>query len=246
MDDKKQILSIVIPAYDEAGNLYRTLKDIADYFKGKNFDYEVIIVDDGSRDNTIQTALSAKPLLKSFFLLENGRNYGKGYSVKKGVLSAGGDIILFMDADNSTRIDQIEKLLNAINQGSDVAIASRDADGAEIIVSQPLHRRILGDIYIGLSNWILGVKIKDYNCGFKLYTRSAAKLLFGKSIRNDWSFDSELILLISKFKLKLSEVPVKWQDNPKTSKVNPLCDSVKSLLGLFEIKLRDICGMYRK
>lgn len=243
MEYDKIYLSIVIPAYNEEPNLSFTLQDIAGYLKTKDFSYEIIVVDDGSSDKTAEIASGLGHNFNSFTLLENLTNRGKGYTVKRGVLAAKGKIILFMDADNSTRIDQLEKLMPALKEGNDVVIASRRVPGAEIETLQPLYRIILGNIYILLSRLILGTTVQDYNCGFKLYTKDAAKLLFFRLTRDGWSFDSELIFLISKFNLKIKEVPVRWKDK-RTSKVKPLPDGINSFLSLIRIKLQAIKGTY--
>ncbi|MFH1867584.1 MAG: dolichyl-phosphate beta-glucosyltransferase [Candidatus Omnitrophota bacterium] len=243
MMNKKIHLSIIIPAYNEEANLSSTLKDISVYLKNKDYGYEVIVVDDGSDDQTVNIASGSKALFSSFILIKNGENHGKGYSVKKGVQAAEGEYILFMDADNSTRIDQLDKLMPALNEGYDVALASRRVPGAEVESSQPLHRIVMGNIYIILSRLLLGSTVKDYNCGFKLYKKDAAKLLFSFLTRSDWSFDAELIFLISKFGLKAKEVPVKWVDK-RTSKVRPLQDGIKSFLSLIKIKHQDMHRLY--
>jgi dolichyl-phosphate beta-glucosyltransferase len=229
-------LSIVIPAYNEEPNLATTLEDIAGYFRLNPCEFEIIVVDDGSSDKTYDIAKKNLTLFKDFTLLKNERNSGKGYSVKKGVLAATGDLVLFMDADNATRIDQLPNLKDGLEKiGAQIAIASRRIPGAKIDVKQPFYRIFLGSIYIFLSAAILGVRVKDYNCGFKLFKNDAAKHLFSRLTRNDWSFDSELLFLASKFKFKIAEVPVRWEDK-KTSKVKPLIDGIKSFLSLIQIK----------
>jgi len=244
MNENNAYLSIVIPAYNEEPNLGSTLKDIAQYLKAKDYSYEVIIVDDGSSDKTVEIARSSGDLFNSFTLLENPKNRGKGYAVKQGMLAAKGEYVLFMDADNSTRIDQLDKLMGALREGYDIAIASRRIPGAEVDTRQPSYRIILGNIYIMLSRIMLGTTVHDYNCGFKLFTHKAAHLLFSRMTMNDWSFDSELIFLISKFSQKAKEVPVKWHDKSATSKVRPLRDGINSLLSLIRIRLQDIRKVY--
>lgn len=229
-------LSIVIPAYNEEGNISSTLLDIAQYLKGKNYNYEIIVVDDGSSDKTAEFAAAQGKAFSHFTLLRHSPNRGKGYTVKEGILAAKGEFILFMDADNSTRINQIDNLISAVSSGYDMAIASRRIEGAVIEEYQPLARRFLGNIYISLSNLILGTNVNDYNCGFKLYKNNTAKVLFGKLTRNDWSFDSELIYLAAKLGYKIKEVPVTWQDKQKTSKVKPLHDGIKSFFSLIRIR----------
>lgn len=236
-------LSVLIPAYNEEENISSTLQDIHEYLINKSFMYEIIIVDDGSTDKTVELAELYKDKFTNFRILKNDKNSGKGYSVKKGMLTAQGSLILFMDADNATRIQEFDKFIPVLNQGNDVIIASRRIPGAEITSSQPICRIILGNIYIILSKIILGASVNDYNCGFKLYTSESAKLLFPKLTRNDWSFDSELIYLIKKFNLKLKEIPVKWEDK-RTSKVKPFKDGIKSLISLIIIRIQAIQKMY--
>jgi dolichyl-phosphate beta-glucosyltransferase len=235
-DDKPLYLSIVIPAYNEEENISSTLQDIAQYLKTKNYLYEVIVADDGSNDKTAELAAFEGKVFPRFNLLRHSPNRGKGYTVKEGVLAASGELILFMDADNSTRINQIDKLISAILEGNDIAMGSRRVEGSIIEEYQPKHRRFLGNTYIKLSNVILSTNVNDYNCGFKLYKKNTAKILFDKLTRNDWSFDSELIYLASKFKFKIKEVPITWQDKQKTSKVKPLKDGLKSFLSLLKIR----------
>jgi len=237
-------LSIVIPAYNEEANLSSTLEDIKTTLKDKAYNYEIIIVDDGSTDKTVEIASTHKDGFESFTLLKNTENRGKGYSVKRGMLAAKGESVLFMDADNSTRIDQLDKLLELLNDGCDVSIASRRMASSKILSPQPLHRIVLGNMYIMFSRIILGSSVNDYNCGFKLYNAKATKLLFSKLTRNDWSFDSELVYLIYKYKLKAESVPVRWEHKEKTSKVKPLSDGIKSLFSLFTIRLNAIKKIY--
>jgi glycosyltransferase involved in cell wall biosynthesis len=229
-------LSVIIPACNEEPNLSTTLQDVAKFLEKKDFRHEIIIVDDGSKDRTSEIAAAEARRFDSFILLKNPANRGKGYSVKRGVLESGGEIVLFMDADNSTRINQIEALIAALKAGFDVAIGSRRLPGAAIDLAQPISRRILGNTYIWLSKWLLGATVQDFNCGFKLFKKEAAKSLFPRLTSEDWTFDSELIFLISKLGLKLKEVPVRWHDI-RTSKVKPIRDGVKSLWGLLKIRL---------
>lgn len=237
-NNKSLYLSIVIPAYNEEENISSSLQDIAQYLKIKNYSYEIIVVDDGSRDKTAELAAFEGKIFPHFTLLRHFPNRGKGYSVKEGMLSARGDLILFMDADNSTRINQVDKLISAILEGNDIAMGSRRIEGAIIEEYQPHHRRLLGNIYIKLSNLILNTNINDHNCGFKLYKKVAAKRLFEKLTSDDWSFDSELIFLATKLNLKIKEVPVTWQDKRKTSKVKPIRDGIKSFTSLIKIKTK--------
>jgi len=244
MNERKIDISIVIPAFNEEVNIVSTLEDIAVYLKASSFNYEVIIVDDGSKDKTVALADSCQHLFNNMLVLKSLRNQGKGSAVKIGILQAQGDNILFMDADNSTRINQLDKLLAFLNNGFDIAIASRRVAGAEIDKFQPILRRFLGNIYIALSKIILGTSVKDYNCGFKVFKKNAAKVLFSKITQKDWSFDSEVLFLASQNGFKIGEVPVKWQDK-RTSKVKPFRDGLKSLISLFKIKINYFKGLYK-
>jgi dolichyl-phosphate beta-glucosyltransferase len=229
-------LSVVVPAYNEEENITATLSDIAQYLKNKNYTYEIIVVDDGSKDKTAELAAAGGKTLPHFTLLRHSPNYGKGYTIKEGMLAARGEFILFMDADNSTRINQIDNFISALSNGYDIAIGSRRIKGAVIEEYQPFARRFLGNIYIGLSNLILGTNINDYNCGFKLFKKAAAKAIFEKLTRDDWSFDSELIYLAAKLGYRIKEVPVTWQDKQKTSKVKPFKDGINSFFSLLKIR----------
>lgn len=236
-------LSVVIPAYNEQEYIGGTLREAAGYLNACDYRYEIIVVDDGSTDRTADLAGDAAGLFRSFALLRNGTNRGKGYSVKRGVLAAKGANILFMDADNATRINEVEKLLAEIRAGYDIAIGSRRDKGANITVPQPLHRIILGKIYILLSNIILGTSMKDYNCGFKLFTDKSSRKLFPMLTRDGWSFDSELIFLAAKYELKVKAVPVTWADR-KTTNVRPLLAGLESFRSLCAIRLLDIRKRY--
>jgi len=244
MEDNRIDLSVVIPAYNEEANLSSTLDDIAAYLKTKDYSYEIIIVDDGSTDKTAEIASSSTNQFQSLTILKNRKNSGKGYSVKKGVMAAKGDYILFMDADNSTHIDQLGGLITALKEGWDIAMGSRRIPGSEVKASQPFYRIFLGNIYILLSKLILKSTVHDYNCGFKLYTKEAGQRLFPRLTRDDWSFDSELIFLISEFRLKAKEVAVRWEDKSQTSKVRPLRDGINSFLSLLTIRYNSIKKIY--
>lgn len=238
-------LSIVIPAYNEANNIKNTLSEISGYVKEKAFGYELIVIDDGSTDGTYDLALSCSPLFTNFKVLKNEGNKGKGYSVRKGVLSARGEYALFMDADNSTSIYEFDKFLPHLKEGYDVVIASRRLKDSLVEEPQPLLRARMGQFYIFLTKIILGLNMSDFNCGFKVFLTRSARFIFELQKMDDWSFDVEVLFLINKYGLKIKEVPVRWL-HKSGSKVKPVKDAIRSFISIVKIKSNDLKHLYDK
>ena len=236
-------LSIIIPAYNEEENISSTLSEISEYLNKKNFPCEVIVIDDGSKDKTVEKALGLKENLPNLRVIESKPNRGKGYVVRKAMLQADGDYLMFMDADNSTSIKELDKFLPHLKEGYDVVIGSRRLKGSEIVVPESALRILLGNIYILLSKIFIGVKASDFNCGFKAYRKEAAKKIFSLQRMDDWSFDTELLFIITKFGFKIKEVPVKWA-HKFTSKVKPFSAGINSFISLVKIKKNDLAGVY--
>lgn len=237
-----RFLSVVIPAYNEEKNIVSTVNEVTGYLSRSSYDYEVLILDDGSADSTFSLANDLASKNSHIRVLKNEKNIGKGYTIKKGMLEASGDHILFMDADNSTSIVEVEKLLPYIKE-YDIIIASRRIKGADLDVPPPVLRIVLGNFYVWLSQFFIKSKINDYNCGFKMFSKAAALKIFPKQLMNDWSYDTEDIFLAEKFKLRIKEVPVRWVYK-STSKVKPIRDGIKSFISLVRIKMNDIKGRY--
>ena len=167
-------LSIVIPAYNEEKKLSNTLPKIYDYLKKQSYNWEILIVSDGSKDNTAQVVKDLSSQIENLRLIDNKENHGKGYVVKQGMLSAKGKYRLFTDADNSTSIEQIEKMWPEFEQGYEVIIGSRDIEGAKLAVSQPWWRLMIGNAFNLLVQIMCGLwGIPDTQCGFKGYQRSS-------------------------------------------------------------------------
>ncbi len=235
--------SIVIPAYNEGPRLGATLEKVLAYIHAQKWDAEVIVVNDGSRDNTagIVREFAAKdPALR---LLENPGNRGKGYSVRNGMLNARGRILIFSDADLSSPIEEAPKLLQALDAGADIAIGSRWLRAETQTHRQPLHRQIFGRIFNLLLRLTLGLKFKDTQCGFKAFKASAAKTIFPLQKIERWGFDPEILFLARKFGFKVQEVPVAWGHSGQT-RINPLVDGFRMFQEMLRIRRNDLTGKY--
>lgn len=236
-------LTVVIPAYNEEKNIADTLEEIAGYLNEKKFTHEIMIVDDGSRDNTGESAKKMSSLFNNFKIITNRHNMGKGFSVKKPMLEASGKYALFMDADNSTSIYEFDKFLPYLKENYDIVIASRRLKNSVVAEPQPFLRAKMGKFYIFLAQIFLKLDIKDFNCGFKAYNMKSARFIFGLQRMNDWSFDVELLFLANKYRLKIVEVPVRWV-HKSGSKVRPIKDAFGSFLNIIKIKINDLKHLY--
>jgi dolichyl-phosphate beta-glucosyltransferase len=235
-------LSIVIPAYNERERIVTTIGAIASHVSDLGFPWELIIADDGSKDDTV--ALCEDLRLANLIVLKTPQNGGKGSAVQRGMLAARGKFVLFADADNSTPIEEVSKLLVKLDQeGFDVAIGSRAAEGAEEGKKSVL-RKILSGGLRWIVKYIFFIPVKDTQCGFKMYTRDAAQKLHIKQTIMGFSFDLEILYLASKYGYKIVEVPVSWIDAPG-SKVDTRKEVQRFLRDLMKIKTNDLKGVYR-
>ena len=231
-------ITIVIPAYNEAARLPRTLQEIFSYFENLGRSFEVVVVDDGSHDCTPLIIKAMIPLRPYLRLITLAQNMGKGRAVKTGVLAAKGEMVLFCDADGATPIAEFARLEKAISNGADIAIGSRARRSAEVKVITHLHRRIIGRVFNFLANLILRLGRSDTQCGFKLFRREAATTLFTGQQEKGFIFDVEILFLARRLKLKVAEVAINWTDQPG-SRVRLLSDPWRMFLGMLRIRVRN-------
>jgi dolichyl-phosphate beta-glucosyltransferase len=239
------IYSIVIPAYNEAQRLPATLERILAYTSAQQWNVEIIVVNDASRDNTSEIVRSFAAKDSRLHLLENPGNRGKGYSVRSGILSARGQIILFTDADLSSPIEEASKLFRAIDDGADIAIGSRWLRAETQTKRQPFHRQIMGRVFNALLRLTLGLRFKDTQCGFKALKRSAAQAVFPLQRIERWGFDPEILFLARKFGFRVEEVPVAWADCGGT-RIHPLTDGARTFREMLHIRWNGLTGKYRR
>ncbi|RMG97025.1 MAG: glycosyltransferase family 2 protein [Chloroflexi bacterium] len=234
-------LSIIIPTYNEEERIIPTIGAIASYVSDKEFPWELIISDDGSTDNTV--SLVEELGFANLRIVRAPKNEGKGSAVRRGVLAARGQYILFADADNSTPIEELDKLLQRVTkEGYDIAVGSRAVAGAAEAYRSPLRRLLSGGLR-WLVRYVFRIGVRDTQCGFKLYTREAAHRLHGQQTLMGFSFDLEILYLATKFGYRVAEVPVMWIDAPG-SKVDSAREVRRFLRDLLKIKLNDWRGAY--
>lgn len=235
-------LSLIIPAFNEQDVIVQTLAEAVAFLQKQSFSYEVIVVNDGSKDKTldlVQDAVRRSPQLKCISL---GENRGKGAAIQEGIASAQGERILFMDADHSVHISYVLQFMAELDKGSDIAIASIGIKGAVINDVHPKIRRWAGVLSKSLIQFLAVRGKYDTQRGFKLFTRTAAKELFSQLSIMRWGFDIEILLMAQKRKMQIKEIPVVW-NNAKMSKVG-FMDYANTLFELILISLRSAFGRY--
>jgi glycosyltransferase involved in cell wall biosynthesis len=235
--------SIVIPAYNESARLGATLEKVLAYVHAQGWDAEVIVVNDGSRDNTADIIRSFSKKDRTVRLVENPGNRGKGYSVRNGMLNARGRVVLFSDADLSSPIEEAPKLFAALDQGADIAIGSRWLRAESQTQRQPLHRQIFGRIYNLILRATLGLQFADTQCGFKAFKQPAVEAIFPLQKIERWGFDPEILFLACKLRFKVKEVSVAWGHSGGT-RINPLVDGSRMVMEMLRIRWYDLSGKY--
>jgi len=237
-------LSVIIPVYNEEKRLPKTLEAIDEYLRKQSYDYEIIVVNDGSKDKSEEVLKSHISKIHNLKPINNDTNHGKGYAVRQGILAAVGEYRVFTDADNSTSIDQVEKMWPEFEKGADIVIGSRDIKGAVLDPPQPwLRQAILGEGFKLFRKIIIGLwKIEDTQCGFKGFKKEAVEKIFSKCKIERFAFDPEILIIAKRFGYKIKEVPVHWKNDPE-SKVK-FKSIIKMALDLIKIRLNSIKGFY--
>lgn len=236
-------LSIVIPAYNEGARIEGALQRVLSCVEARGWDAEVLVVDDGSRDNTagiVHRWMADNPRLH---LIQNPGNRGKGYSVRNGLLQAAGDIVMFTDADLSAPMEEAERLFTALENGADVAIGSRWLDRTRQTIHQPLYRQFFGRCFNWITRTVMGLPFKDTQCGFKAFRRPAAQTIFRLQTIERWGFDPEILFIARKLKYVIREVPVTWGHDER-SRMSYLKDGMKMLEDMARIRANSLAGRY--
>ena len=236
-------LSIVIPAYNESARIENALDRVLSCIDERGWDAEVLVVDDGSKDDTaaiVQRWMATHPRLH---LIQNPGNKGKGYSVRNGLLQAAGEVVMFTDADLSAPMEEAERLLAAIDYGADVAIGSRWMDRTRQTIHQPLYRQFFGRCFNWVTRTVMGLPYKDTQCGFKAFKRSAAQVIFRLQTIERWGFDPEILFIARKLKYVIREVPVTWGHDER-SRMSYLRDGMRMLEEMVMIRWNALTGKY--
>ncbi len=240
-------LSVIIPSYKDGERIGRNQIEIDKHLKGKNFTYEIIIIVDGSPDNTAEISRNYALQVPNVRVIENPENHGKGYVVRQGLLEATGQYRLFLDADGSTSITHLDAFLTEFEAGYDVVIGSRDIEGAFIQVHQPKHREIMGD----MGNWLIRIVLglwsyPDTQCGFKMLSAEASKEVASRMVVDRFGFDFELIVLAHKLGFKVKQMPVRWMNEEgSTVSLTGKNGFIQVIIDLFKTRLRLWLGQYR-
>lgn len=229
--------TIVIAAYNEEERLPETLKKIESYLVANDHHAEIVVVDDGSTDNTASLVEGLAEDIRGLRLISYARNRGKGYALRKGVLASQGRVVLLTDADLSTPIEELDTLRpHLFSHGHHIAIGSRALPLSEIVEAQPPLRRGMGRLFNHMVKFLVMDDFQDTQCGFKLFNGEVARQLFHKARIDRFAYDVEILALARSHGYSVAEVPIKWS-NSTSSKVHPLLDSLQMLGDLVKIRL---------
>jgi dolichyl-phosphate beta-glucosyltransferase len=236
-------LSVIIPAYNEESRIGPTVRDIVGFCRAGRRAFEVILVDDGSRDGTTAVARVLSEEFPELRVIRLAANHGKGYAVRTGVVNAIGRLVLFADADGATPIGEIERLESALESGVDIAIGSRALRDTGVQVQAKLYRHLIGRTFHLLVEWLADGGVKDTQCGFKLFRSTVAQDLFSRMRMNGFSFDVEVLVMARRKGYRVAEIPVNWTHRPG-SKVRLTLDSLQMAADLVRIRAHCLRGEY--
>jgi dolichyl-phosphate beta-glucosyltransferase len=237
---KEVFLSVVIPIYNEENRILKSLKKIIHYFSNKGINFEIILVNDGSIDRSLEIIKNFQEEKSNFdnlyiTIIDNKENKGKGFSIREGIMYSNGEFVLFTDADLSTPIDHLDEFLSYLRDDYSIAIASRGLPDSRLIISQNVFRKNMGKIFNFIVRSSIKLPFKDTQCGFKLFKKKAAKKIFQLVKISDFSFDVEVLYIAKQLGYKIVEIPVTWE-NSADSKVSVFKDSVKMFMSVLKIK----------
>ncbi len=233
-------LTVVVPAYNEEKRIGPTLHSITEYLAVQPYNWELVVVDDGSRDNTVQVVNKAIAGLPNARLIAYTPNRGKGAAVRTGVVDSLGETVLFTDADLSTPIAELEPALRRLNEGADLVIGSRGLTESLVLKRQPLYRQKAARIFNKIiAVWLRLDEYADTQCGFKLFKGPVARFLFGQQVIDGFMFDVETLFLARKFRLKVTELPVRWINSPD-SRLRIVRDTARMFRDLARIRIRHL------
>lgn len=235
--------SIVIPAFNEQARIGATISRIMECVQAHEWQAEVLVVNDGSRDRTGDIVRAAAEKYSNLRLIENPGNRGKGYSVRNGILQARGELVMFTDADLSAPIEEAELLFTAIANGADVAIGSRWLDRSRQTLRQPLYRRFFGRCFNWLTRLVMHLPVADTQCGFKAFRREAATAIFIRQRIERWGFDPEILYIALRLGMHVEEVAVTWGHDER-SRISYLKDGLKMLEELVRVRFYSLAGYY--
>lgn len=235
--------SIVIPAYNESSRIRPTLDQILRYAAEQGWEAEILVVDDGSHDDTAAVIREYASQHAQIRLVQNGGNRGKGFSVRNGMLHARGDVCLFTDADLSSPISEAQKLLDAIRGGADVALGSRWLRAELQTERQPLYRQLFGRVFNLILRLFLGLHFADTQCGFKAFRHEATQRIFPLQKIERWGFDPEILFLARRMKMRVAEVPVLWAHSEGT-RLHPFRDGLRMFGDVLHIRWNALTGVY--
>jgi dolichyl-phosphate beta-glucosyltransferase len=230
-------VSIIIPAYNEEANISKTLRQVHSYLTENKFDFEIIVVNDGSSDNTVQEVQKCK----NAQLIDNPINTGKGNAVKRGVMAAKNELILFMDADHAIPIHYLSQFTQEV-PAFDIIIGSKYIGETK---NYPFYRKIVGKVFSFLKFLIIGLKIKDTQCGFKLFKAEIAKEVFSHAQINGWCFDVEILMIARRKAYTIKESPINMSDINSISKINIFSSGTQMFLDLIKLRLDFKKGKYK-